>query len=84
MGDPLQLITANSEKIEIIYYGGTSWRWNHSYEYTYNKDSQTWFLSQEYSDSYSVWNIDSTYTEEIIEYTISDSILINDHVLIDN
>jgi hypothetical protein len=77
-GDPYQGMNIDGNTIYIFYYGGTSWRWDLTHYFTYNKEKDIWYLTKETSSSFWIWNVDSTMTEEVKNYSEDDNITIQD------
>lgn len=80
-GDPYQGMNADNNSIGIFHHGGTSWRWDINDNYIYNKEKDTWYLINETTSSFWLFNIDSTYTEEIKNFTEKDTITIENYYL---
>lgn len=46
-GDPYESISINPGSFEIIFYGGSSWRWGYTYNFKYNALKKNWYLASE-------------------------------------
>jgi len=58
LGDPFYGMNYSEDTLIILFYGGTSWRWNYEYQYCYDRKNSEWFLFKEIYDLINLNNIE--------------------------
>ena len=64
MGDPFEGINITPGVLTVSHYGGSSWRWGHSYTFRYSAGAAAWFLDAIETVSFHASEPDETFTEQ--------------------
>ena len=54
-GDPFEGLSIKEGELCICFLGGSSWRWEYYFEFTYSIHDSDWLLQKQYSLSYHFW-----------------------------
>ncbi len=68
-GDPYQETTITKDGFSISFYGGSSWRWEYDYSFTYKPSAKNWFLTKEHQLLYHNTEPEINPKETVIEET---------------